>query len=417
MSAKKMTKNQIAKVKLMAKNRKNRRLSTGEFQRVMALATTVEKADNYLPVVNPPLIKGRKIKQIDPECYNKKLSKRIETKLFKESKLFKRPDTLNDRKRNKNRRLTKEQYESLMKKAAIELGINNHKTIPMVDNNKPMTNEDILWLCIDSMWYENPKLLDQYKKLIRNKKLDFKDKLWALAYVYSEGYAKTDPRPKEYQVDPKQPMLSTRNHFVPMIPVNKPMFYIPEKERINVVRKVVKTKGDVKIHPLRMLPNEEYFKEIKDQKRTRLDSFDRMSLNKKIMWARYFVFSTKIDIANTKPYNLNTEEVKHIMFMMKYCCRMVKIPEFQGGFKNPFWILWRASEYNIMTEQESKIFIEMALKQLDGHRKTIPIIETKMAINALMPTIKNLKLYGKINKQKADQINLKTINDLILGAR
>ena len=74
------------------------------------------------------------------------------------------------------------------------------------------------------------------------------------------------------------------------------------------------------------------------------------------------------------------------------------VPEFQGRFKNPYWILYRIIKYHMeMTTKESGLFCKM----FTGHsntnieKKTIAVIDAKEAIRRLIPTLKKYGLYKK----------------------
>jgi len=406
-----MSKKQISENKKTANKRKNRRLSDVEYRTVMLAAKDqlgIHNDDaieiNEVSLNSYPFTlcssKFQTTKKL-AKSYSKKMVKRLEISYAKQLDLFNRFQN-----NTKKRRLTDKQYKDLMKKAADELGINDRKTLPILGDepDKVLTSEDIINRCEYTTWLENPKVLETYRVITRGRKLEFKDRLWTLAYAYHLNYNHLSSKPKD-----------ALRYAQMMAYIKKPLFLISKKERINDIRKVVKPRGNVKVHPIRILPDDEYFKELTNKKRTKLDAFDKLPINKKIMWARSFVLSTNIDVENNvRPIaSMNLDEINYITFMMKYCCRLHKISDFKGNFASPFWIYLRAKKYNLMTKQEANLFSSMAIKHLEGNKKSIPIIDPRVAIQKLMPTIQNLKRYRNWHKEIVGISELKRAKELI----
>jgi len=418
---KKMTKSEISKIKKEAKARKNRRLNEGEFRRVMAKYSPKEDNENDLPIIDINDL-NREIKELSES----KLSKESDRSLISEHKpiasihvagLPKNNPHINDlvkkfdkelkslnppqeyRSKKSNRRLSNKQFKSLMKKAAIELGINDNKGTPIIDLNETTSAKDFnnqLWWqqhqdkVIDMVFYGNSSfvsLADEYKKIIRGRKLSFADKLNIIYYLIMK---KTTP---------------------------KPMCLLSKKEKTNEIRKVVKPRGDIKERPFRLIPDEEYFKEITKSKRTKRDYFDKLDIDDKIDWARYANLILDISTEHFGSLRIHNEtDVEIVTFAMKYACKMSKIPEFKGDFANPYWTLYRVYRYcNHMTNSEYKVYYKMALEHLNINKRTIPIINASDCVEKLIPTLKSCGVYKKYVGQKKDNslINLGAAKELI----
>lgn len=403
----KMTKAEIAKIKRQAKSRKNRRLSDGEFVRLMALhrpkeddsglsiidinkenftipESILQNAGNLVTGGGPVRIKG-------PVFTDAKKTEDLKTKIEVEMKRFN--DSYKKSKKS-YRRMSNKQFKALMKKAVIELGINDDKGIEVIDIDAPSkhTNEDLIDLILQSATYTNGKtnIREEYKKAIRGHKLNWVDKHSILHYLLTD---KTSP---------------------------KPWCLLSKKEKTNEVRKVVKPRGDIKERPFRLIPDDEYVNEILQKKRIKMDYFDKSDLDSKIEWARYSNLVLNISSSVFTHIRItNKSDADIAMFAMKYACKMTKTPEFKGNFADPYWVILRTHKYcNHMTNREYDIFYKMAIDFLGigQGKKTIPVIDASEAIEKLIPTLKANKTYKKYeNKTKTDKsYNLRRIKSLIL---
>jgi hypothetical protein len=272
------------------------------------------------------------------------------------------------------------------------LGINDNKGIGVLnlDEHREYNQDEILGLILCTYLYKSDSnILNEYKKIIIGKKLSFADKLSIANYLIMK---KTTP---------------------------KPMCILSKKEKTNEIRKVVKPRGDIKERPFRLIPDEEYFKEIAKGKRTKLDYFDKLDIDDKIEWARYANLVLDISTENFGSLKIHNETYAEVVsFAMKYACKMSKIPEFKGDFANPYWTLYRVYRYcNHMTNSEYKVYYKMALEHLNINKKTIPIINAPDCVEKLIPTLKSCGVYKKYVGQKKDNalINLGAAKKLIYG--
>ena len=331
-------------------------------------------------------------------------------------------------KKRKNRRLSDSEAARLMAKAKVELGLidsenNDNEDIlnytayssndlpetrqtetviidssklnvgsyHVVNNPEPELEINQLIEQILSGLGERSLIRYEYEKAIKEKNIrKHKDKLAVLSYLFS----------------------------------NKsiiPMCLLSRKQKTNAVRKIVKTKGDVKVHPERIIPDKEFLRMMGNKERSKLDAFDKMDLDKKIEWARYASITLgAVELLDKSVYRIVNEfGSTNITFAMKYACKMSNIPEFKGIFNNPYWILSRVyRHYDRLTSREYNTFVEMAYKHL-GIRdvKTLPILNSKQALERLMPTLKNMKLEERFEKDmsgKKTTSKLNMIKELLL---
>lgn len=421
-----MTKYQIKKIKLEAKKRNNRRMSDGEAVRVMAQYSAMMGMDcvDELPIVDLNSIDAPRVMR--EHYYDRDGNIVHKPRIGEDGKPFKQkvnnlskcikpnvfaPKIVEYTRTNKsNRRLTKRQYLSLMKKAAKELGINNDKTYPILDldapenfnsievKEDPASTEQIINKIIDSFGRLGlSALIKRYEEIVRKGRLTLADKLNVLSYLYYGAKGR-----------------------------NIPMVLIPQKDRIKSARQVCKKWGDIKVHAKRYMPDEEFIRETNREKRTKKDNFDRLSEDRKVEWARHantiigFGGNSRHDnFMNGVEFKIRTEEdVSMATFAMKYACKMSKIPEFKDIFASPFWILYRISKYfNTLTSEEFNIWSNIAFDELGINRKAyLSIINGKEALNKIEPTLKGMKLYNDFKKACSDgtrKNKIRIANELI----
>ena len=207
---------------------------------------------------------------------------------------------------------------------------------------------------------------------------------------------------KKFSEDDKLSIINSIHHKLP-----KPFCLIPEKDRINTARKILKTKGDVKFHPVRVIPDEEYLLEAQNKARTIKDAFDLLSEDDKIRWARYANLILDISTINlSRRWNLLDWEHSVVNFAMKYACVMIGIPAFSDVFESDYWIVFRIEKYHRgMLEDERKTYDNMVLDYLEPkNKKTIAIISATKAVNKLSYSMKNKGVYGYF-KIKSKELN------------
>ena len=193
---------------------------------------------------------------------------------------------------------------------------------------------------INSFIYRYPEEYKEYKKIINGRKLNLTDKKNIIVYL-SNGK------------------------------VDKPFCLLTKKEKSNEVRKVVKIKivkpqgglFEVDTRPYRCIPDEEYIKETRGDKRTKLDSFDKMSIDDKIKWARYsnlLLGKSKFNSIKLSDNIRSKVDEENIVWAMKYACKMTGKPLFQGRFKEAYWIFYRTMKYCYsMTRTESDLYLKV----------------------------------------------------------
>jgi len=396
----KMLKKEISLTKRSAKERKNRRLSDGEARRVMAVAwcdvkpTEIVDIDSRKIVMNEEervplfsamaIISDKKVKSIQ-----RKISKEFDR--IQEGKY--NIDRLKNRGKNKNRRLSKKQFERLMKKASKELGINNEKTFPILDldvNDKPKKLEECFENVLCSMSYSHPSIYMEYKKLTKGKKIKLKDKFSILGWLMYPSHT------------------------------SHPFCLLSKKERSKEIRKIgLKTKGDIKIRPVRIMPDEHYLKEIGPDKRTKRDAFDELDNDGKIEWARH----AQVILGESGEYTTigcmllfpDVKEVAIVVFAMKYACKMCEVPVFKGIFAEPYWIIYRMKKFcEVMTSKEYNTFMELSQDFVGESKKKIKIVSVKEAITKLMSTLRGLGLLTKYKKWFSKNKNKINVNRLAL---
>ena len=407
MIKKHMTKKDVKRIKAIAKKRRNRRLSDAEAVRVMAQYNSQRNRDNGLVASdssnfrlssdNDSIQRGLLGNYYNIEGYRvNENGSRYNQKVNNLSKILSDTTEVKSETKipNKNRRLSDKSYRSLMKKAADVLGINNRKTLPIINLDAPskereMTTEEMLYCVLSSISRQGlTDIIKKYKTVVKNKKLTIADKLNILNYIYYGGnnsrYLKT------------------------------PMALISENQKINAVRRVVKKWGDIKRHATRYIPDEEFYQEIKGKKRTKRDYFDKMDDDKKIEWARHANLVIGFGGYSRNPnfidgdFKVRTEDdYNTAMFAMKYACKAMKIPEFKGGFANPFWVLLRTwKNFNKMTKSEFDVWTNVAFDHLGiNTKKFLPMINQKQALEKITPTLKNLNLYNEFVKSTSDSKN------------
>ena len=499
----KMTKKQISEAKLLAKRRKNKRLSAEEAARIMASLgddyfkevstkkafisngkmADVIKDHNFgnapkdlpsaliIPTDNPShilqkpygILKGKPIKTLHT-IKNKMVAKKrmpvpqneLVEAMAKELKAVEHldPKRVKFKDPKKNRRLTKRQYESLMKKIH-EIGINDdeYEVVDLNDKGEYKI-DDLIQLCLTGLKYEGMgNVQEQYDQLISKKKFKTAEKLAILSYLMNVAYVNKyasyfsnvreditgiEGLGKEFTIGSlmvdemlkncsmlKESVLSARLNQLYSPKVSVPFCLIPKKERINQIRNEavqLKKKGDLKIRPFRVVPDNEYLKEL-DGKRRRFDSFDKLTKDKKIQWARYANLVLGIKLAEKFCMSrLDKLDCENITFSMKYACKMSGIPEFKGIFAGPLWVLYRIDKFsNAMTDKEHRTFFNMALDHLGIQKtKAIPVLDTQEAAKRLEPILKEFKLYGKYSdrvKHAGYDSALKIAGDLLLGIK
>lgn len=511
----KMTKKEVAEAKILARRRKNKRLSTGEAARVMAslgddyfkevstkkaftsngrITDTIKDHDfgsfdimkdhpsalilpttNRSHILQKPygVLMGKPIKSLhsrrgfdyDPTLERKMVTQKIMPEINNDlvkamAKELKVVEELDPRRAKfqfpkKNRRLSKRQYESLMKKIN-EIGINDdkYKIVDLNDKGKYKIDE-LIQLCLTGLMYEGlGDVRVRYRKLTDKKKFKTAEKLAILSYLmnvaYVNKYAAYFSRnereditgirdlSKEFTIGSntvdealrgsgifRESILTARLNQLYSPKVSVPFCLIPKKERINEVRNEaakLKKKGDVKIRPFRIIPDKEYLKE-REGKRTRFDSFDKLSNDKKIQWARYANLVLGVKLAEKFCMSrLDKLDCENITFSMKYACKMMSISEFKGIFAGPLWVLYRIDKFSsAMTDKEHKMFFNMALNHLGIQKtKAIPVLDTQEAAKRLEPILREFKLYGKYSdrvKQEGRDSALKVAGDLLLGIK
>lgn len=193
------------------------------------------------------------------------------------------------------------------------------------------TEEENFNHIINSFIYNYPEEYKEYKQIINGRKLNLTDKKNIIVYL-SNGK------------------------------VDKPFCLLTKKEKSNEVRKTVKPRGDVFVRSYRIVPDEEYIKETCGAKRTKLDSFDKMSIDDKIKWARY----SNLILGKAKNNSVKlSDNIKskidelNIVSAMKYACKMTGKPLFQGVFKEAYWIFYRTIKYCYsMNKRESDLYLK-----------------------------------------------------------
>jgi len=309
----------------------------------------------------------------------------------------------------RNNRLTKRQFQSLMKKAAVELGINNDKALPILDTTtdrqfKEIT--DMLDLILVNLENQTAiEVVDQFKEITKGRRLKKKDKLNVLGWLLNPHATK------------------------------KPMCILDNKEKIKGSRKIgLKTKGDKGVldRPFRVLPDPQFVKEISfGQTRTKFDAFDKLDEDTKIKWARYAQSVSGVKLSANSLLHLcqtypdfssaifNTES-DAIIVAMKYACKMCQIPQFKGNFAKPYWISHRIDKFNeTMTNEEFNTFYEIVGDYLGLSKKTLKILAEGEAISKIIPTLKNMKLYKEYQtwfKEEYEKFNVVNENKCLKKA-
>jgi len=298
----------------------------------------------------------------------------------------------------KNNRLTKRQFQSLMRQAAVELGINDDKTLPILNTTtdrqfKEIT--DMLDLILINLENQTAvEVVDQFKEITKGRRFKKKDKLNILGWLLNPHATK------------------------------KPMCILDNKEKIKGSRKIgLKIKGDKGVldRPFRVLPDPQFIKEISSgQKRTKFDAFDKLDEDTKIKWARYaqsvsgsdaFKLSSKfLQTAPDFPSAIFNTESDAITVAMKYACKMCKISPFRGNFAQPYWISHRIEKFNeTLTNEEFNAFYKVVCDYLGLSKKTLKILAEGEAINKIIPTLKNMKLYKEYQtwyKEEYEKFNV-----------
>ena len=299
-----------------------------------------------------------------------------------------------------NRRLNSRQYKSLMNKIK-EIGINNDKhEIIDLDTYKAPSIPELIDLSLNVLTYHGrDDVRQKYNKIVKGKKFTDANKLSILSYLFNSmvGVLKKVDRNIGVWTREISKLVVDPNEKIPFC-------LLPEKMKTKEARnrKIgLKTKGDIKVRPLRFMPDEEYLKEMQ-HKRTKFDSFDKISDDKKILWSRYVEMvlgSENIE----KGYNeWKTDDPETISFAMKYACKMVGIKEFSGNFCRPYWILYRANKFKGQkTKKEQEIFDRITMKSIGvkSNEKTIPIIDSTYAIKLVVPVLKEMGVYEEYQKK------------------
>jgi hypothetical protein len=225
---------------------------------------------------------------------------------------------------------------------------------------------------IKNISISNPEAYKKYIKLIGKKSLSGKDRLSVLAYIIDPNFNKA------------------------------PFCTMPVKDRVKEARKIGLKKG--KKHGVAALilakyanitPDDEFKLESSGKKRKKLDAFDKLSLDKKIEWTRYF----ESFVGHENFDNLGRKIVRDqygmelLTYAMKYACKLSGIPYFQGNFASSFWISYRARRYSgIRTEKEHNVLMSIIN---ENKNKLEKIIDANKALELSLNTIKSLKLTNR----------------------
>jgi len=378
---KKMSKKEIAEAKRIAKGRENKRLSDGEHYRIMAQAMSGSTNDS-LPVLAQPVKTTRESSQIIDREANKphvKVLTQMMSDALTDVTVVKHDITP----KGKNRRLTNKQYKSLMSKVADGLGINNnsYSLLDLHKAGRPLTTaqlmEQILFTLSHSQW----DIYSIYQNIVKSKRIKVKDRLGLVAWLLY---------PNE---------------------VAKPMCLIPAKDKAKELRNDIiglKKWGDVKITPVRVIPDDEYIREVKGKTRKKTDVFDRMPLDKKIEWARHAkkilgketkeIFSATGHLKTQTLFNTNEMDLIHVA--MKYACKMTGMRPFRGMYAEGYWVVYRINKYcEETTGKEFETFLAIAQEHMGWDRKkTIPLLSTKEFQEKLRGMLKHLGLEPEYKK-------------------
>lgn len=478
----KMTKKEIQEIKRRAQKRKNRRLSDGEAARILARfkSQSMVESTDALPIVerNQLALNGISVNsetvstdekaheriKSHAEALSKILGKHggsqpvvarsgkspseirpIVKKIVKKhipnnSKVNKRcvftvgsEEAMRDdlRSNKKNRRLSDKKHKSLMKKAIVELGLDDKGDIGVIDldnfGKDYFKDKSSLERILETLRLDNPNIVDEFEDIVRRKKIKrWGDKVAVITYLLAKpalnartpggDWARANFKMPMCLIQEKDKIKDVRNNAL------LPHYKSPD----NVNERRLNKWGDIKEHPFRVIPNDEYFLEINGKSRKKLDAFDKMSMDKKIQWARYANLITKIGSNNIEyiKFNLKSEADQEVAwFAMKYACKIMDVPEFKGEFKNPYWILYRIIRYHaVMTSKESGLYCKMSIKYANAYAnaynpsRTIPILNRDQAFSRLIPTLKKHGLYKKfLEESKREDQKLIVAKKLILG--
>jgi hypothetical protein len=395
-----MTKTEVLRAKEEAKKRNNRRLDASEFARIQAILKSESEEIPMLDLDNN--ISFKQFKPIKSAGWNeiKRNPKYAQMKGQIERALDPQNTTSrSDKTARKNRRMSDTQFRKMMKLASVELGINDNKGLPVLDlvKSEVRTNKEIIEAVLQNIAPFDVRctkkdIRDEYLRLIRGRKLSFADQLGILFYL-----------------------------AVGKRPAYKPMCLLSKEEKQDRVRKgIIKPRGDIKERPVRFVPDETLIAEIQGKPRSQKDAFDKLGDNKKVEWARYanLVLKTNISDVYFKTRIQSQADAEVALFAMKYACKMSKIPEFKGVFRNPWWILYRVFDCNNMTQREFSVYNTMLMDHLGllKERRTIPIISSQEAIKRLLPEIKreNLyKQYKEVAREQDSSYNLKLAKTML----
>ena len=294
-------------------------------------------------------------------------------------------------KRQMYNKLTKREFNSLMKKASVELGINDNN-LPVLDlyPEPPIVlpkTSSMLDIILTTLENKNvpgiQKALNRYEKIIQKRRFNNKDKIHILGWLLMPETTK------------------------------KPMCLIDKKEKIKECRKIgLKTKGDISSfdRPFRMVFDDQFLKEISVAKnRTKFDAFDKLDAHTKIKWSGYAkkVMGENVnELFKKLKVNSGLFDSESFTVAMEYACKMCNIPKFKGIFAKPYWIHYRMSKFEQfldmplgdLGDKEFSVFFEIACKHLGINNKTIKIMKQGEAIKAVIPTLKNMKLYKEYQK-------------------
>lgn len=392
----KMSKKEIQEIKSKAKKRTNRRLPDGEYHRLLARVDRGEEQRESLPIVDidsSKLLMGDGyVNSQEVQCMRRHISK-----AFQEVARENLP--LN--KNRKNRRLTNKQFKELMRMASIELGINDKKGFGILDLDKsePIPLKKQFERILLALSFSQSFVYNRYMELTKGKRPKLKDKLAILGWL-----------------------------MYPTI-VTKPFCLIPEKDRSKKVRQIgLRPWGDVKIRPIRVVPGEEYIREVTGKKRHKTDAYDRLPLDKKIEWARHakriIGDGESLDLIKTTVQTLFYKEDMNILLVaMRYGCKMTGISYFRSVYAEPYWIGYRINKYcNNMTSKEYSVFLQMAQDFLGtSNKKTEPILSLDELHKKLKEILRSFGLEKKYNQwieENKDRVGLnylsvKKVSDFI----
>jgi len=385
----KMTKKQISKMKSIAKKRKNRRLSNGEAARIMAQVMGAGTNRNVQVHDDYKCGEGNvgEFATYSPDFQiildNKyPVSKTNKTNKINKSKKTSRPFPLLPK---NGKKLTGNQFKSLMKKVQVELGINDN-SYEVIDLNSKVEQEEGMTdiLLAELILIKGEETCKKcLKDLAKNKKITNETRYQIIGYHM--GLLKKIP-----------------------------LVLIPKNIRSNKVIRSFKYKYHQNTHKV---TSAKYFDDnlilAMQGKQRKWDNFDKLNVNTQIQWARDAydmlgdLYIPVQDIFNDRK-QYGEVESKIIMDVMKEACKINKIKPFSGNFATPCWVCHRIGilknrpkieELERISKLKNKA-IDIILKS--SYDKTIPVLNDKQAIRKVIPTLKKLNLYKDFKSNEGD---------------